>query len=187
MNVTLRKANAIQASINEVLKGLEFNDTVSINEFQNVGEAFDAASTKFMANMTRRIDLTTALYEIRKAVGSANFQASIDSRLAEVARLEKDIQFYGKYANAKVREADAVINGKLDKIRNRKEEAYYGRNEEVSTSIFTTEQVENFKQVLANAKKQKQKLQDELLEANVRTEVALSEQTVATLTKENIL
>lgn len=187
MNVTLRKANAIQASINEALKGLEFNDTVSINEFQNVAEAFDAASTKFISNLARRLDLTSALYEIRKSVGSANYNASIDSRLAEVARLEKDIQFFGKYASAKVRESDAVINGKLDKIRNRKEDTYYGRNEEVSTSIFTTEQVEKFKQSLASAKKQKQKLQDELLEANVRTEITLSEQTVATLTKENIL
>jgi predicted nucleic acid-binding Zn-ribbon protein len=187
MNVTLRKANAIQASINETLKGLEFTDTVSINEFQNVGEAFEAASTKFVANVARRIDLTDALYEIRKAVGSANFQANVDSRLAEVARLEKDIQFFTKYATAKVRETDTVINGKLDKIRNRKEEAYYGRNEEVSTSIFTAEQVDNFKRVLADAKKRKQKLQDELLEANGRTEIALSEQTVATLTKENIL
>lgn len=187
MNVTLRKANAIQASINEALKGLEFNDTVSINEFQNVAEAFDAASTKFVSNVTRRFALTAALYEIRKAVGSANFQANVDNRLADIARLEKDIQFFNKYATAKVRESDAVINGKLDKIRNRKEDTYYGRNEEVSTSIFTTEQVETFKQSLATAKKQKQKLQDELLEANVRTEITLSDETVATLTKENIL
>lgn len=187
MNVTLRKANAIQASINEALKGLEFTDTVSINEFQSVGEAFDQASTKFISNVARRLDLTSALYEIRKAVGSANFNASIDSRLAEVARLEKDIQFFGKYASAKVRESDAVINGKLDKIRNRKEDAYYGRNEEVSTSIFTAAEIENFKNVLAVSKKQKQKLQDELLELNVRTEITLSEQSVATLTKENIL
>jgi|688.fasta_scaffold157485_1 hypothetical protein len=187
MQVTLRKANALQASINEALKGLEFTDTVSINEFQKVGEAFDTASTKFIANVARRLDLTTALYEIRKAVGSANYTASIDSRLAEVARLEKDIQFFTKYASAKVRESDLVLNGKLDKIRNRKEDSYYGRNEEVSTSIFTSQEIDNFKNVLAVSKKQKQKLQDELLELNVRTEITLSEQTVATLTKENIL
>jgi hypothetical protein len=75
----------------------------------------------------------------------------------------------------------------LDKIRNRKEDSYYGRNEEVSTSIFTSQEIDNFKNVLAVSKKQKQKLQDELLELNVRTEITLSEQTVATLTKENIL
>jgi hypothetical protein len=57
----------------------------------------------------------------------------------------------------------------------------------VSTSIFTSQEIDNFKNVLAVSKKQKQKLQDELLELNVRTEITLSEQTVATLTKENIL
>lgn len=187
MNITLRKANAIQASINEAVKALDFNTTVSINEFQTVEDEFIQASTKFFNNVTRRMALLDALYEIRKAVGTANFNASIDSRLADVARLEKDIQFYGQHAINKVRETSAVINGKLDKIRNRKEDTYYGRNEEVNTCIFTDSDLTKFKEVLAFAKKHKQKLQDELLEANVRTEITLSDSAVETLKKENIL
>lgn len=187
MNVTLRKANTIQVSINEALKGLEFAETVSINEFQDLNSVITDASVKFFDNVVRRQSLLDALYEIRRAVSGANYTAGIDSKLADVARLEKDIQFFGSYAKSKPREQEVVLNGKLEKIRNRKEEAYYGRNEEVSSSVFTDTNVENFRNSLAIAKKQKQKLQDELLEANVRTEIALSEKTVATLTQENIL
>ena len=35
MNITLRKANAVQLSINEMVKGLKFDTSVSLNEFED--------------------------------------------------------------------------------------------------------------------------------------------------------
>ena len=35
MKLTLRKANAVQMGINEVVKGLKFDSTVALNEFQD--------------------------------------------------------------------------------------------------------------------------------------------------------
>lgn len=187
MKVNLRKANAIQVAINETVKGLEFNATASINEFQDADKEILAASSKFSGNLARRVALLDALYEIRKAVASANDSAGIDGRLADVARLEKDLQFYSTYAKASVITDSAVINGKLEKIRNRKEDAYSYRGEKVDTSIFNEKVLESFKSIVASAKKQKQKLQDELLELNVRTEIEFSAATVTTLTNEKIL
>ena len=187
MKINLRKANAIQVAINETVKGLEFNATASINEFQDPATEISAATAKFTRNLARRVTLLDALYEIRKAVASANDSTGIDNRLADVARLEKDFQFYSTYAKASVIADSAVINGKLEKIRNRKEDAYSYRDETVDTSIFTSSQVDGFKDIVASTKKQKQKLQDELLELNVRTEIEFSAATVTTLTNENIL
>lgn len=187
MKINLRKANAIQVAINEMIKGLEFNATSSINEFQDAANEIGAASAKFTRNLARRVALLDALYEIRKAVASANDSTGINNRLADVARLEKDFQFYSTYAKASVIADSAVINGKLEKIRNRKEDAYSYRDETVDTSIFTSSQVDGFKDIVASTKKQKQKLQDELLELNVRTEIEFSAATVATLTNEKIL
>ena len=187
MKINLRKANAIQVAINETIKSLEFNAAASINEFQDAANEISAASAKFSRNLVRRIALLDALYEIRKAVASANDSAGIDGRLADVARLEKDLQFYSTYAKASVITDAAVINGKMERLRNRKEDAYSFRGETVDTSIFTETEVEGFKGIVSAAKKQKQKLQDELLELNVRTEIEFSEATVATLTNENIL
>lgn len=187
MKITLRKANTVQVAINDALKGLEFTDSVSINEFQTVDSEIASAVAKFYNNVSRRIDLLDALYEIRKAVSGANYNASIDSTLADIARLEKDIQFFSTYAKGKVQESELVLNGKLDKIRNRKEETYYGRSDDLTTSLFITQDIDKFQEIVSIARKQKQKLQDTLLEANVRTEIELSERSVTTLAKENII
>jgi len=187
MKFNLRKTNAIQVAINETVKDLEFNATASINEFQDADKEILAASGKFSRNLARRIALLDALYEIRKAVATANYNAGIDGRLADIARLERDVQFYGMYANSSVITDVAVINGKLEKIRSRKEESYSFRSETVDTSIFTETEVEGFKGIVSAAKKQKQKLQDELITWNIRTEIEFSDATVTTLTNENIL
>lgn len=190
MNITLRKANALQNSINDTIKSVKFDTTVKINEFQDPEAVIKAAEVEFARNMQRRDSLYATLYEIRKAVSKANDSSSISQKLADVAHLEKQIQFFGDLANKEVREEASVISGKLDKIRNRKEESrasLYGYNDEVSTSILDKDEVEGFKKLTTAAKKNKQKLQDEILELNVRTEIQLSEKAVAVLTAEGLV
>jgi hypothetical protein len=188
MKVSLRKANALQVAINEAIKGLNFNYTVGLNEFQDTIAAIAAAATTFSTSVGRRTALLDALYEIRKSVDVVNSSYDINSTLANIARLEKDIQFYGSYAKAEVRAEQAVIDGKLAKIRTRAEDAFgYRRGGEVQTSVLTTEDVKNYRSIVAECKKQKQKLQDELLESNVRNVIHLTDKTVAVLQAENII
>ena len=187
MQVSLRKANALQVAINEALKGLEFKSDVSINEFQKPAQEIELAKQKFERNVQRRGNLTSALYNIRTAVSSANASNKIDHLLADLARLEKDIVFYTPLAKASVQTDLKVIGGKLEKISNRDGESYSFHSSEVSTSIFADSDLEVFRSNLSLAKKKKQKLQDELLELNVRTTITLSDETVATLTAEDIL
>jgi uncharacterized protein YdcH (DUF465 family) len=83
-----------------------------------------------------------------------------------------------------------VINGKLDKIRNRKEESrasLYGRDDTVSTSVVSKAQIDQAKAEIQNLKKQKQKINDEVLELNIKTELPLSDDVVATLTAEGLI
>ena len=44
MNITLRKANAVQNSINDTVKGIKIDFTVELNEFQNVEDAITKAN-----------------------------------------------------------------------------------------------------------------------------------------------
>jgi hypothetical protein len=127
------------------------------------------------------------LYEIRKAVARANADESINDMLAEVAMLEKEIQFNNTYATKSPRLSDAVIEGKLSKLKEGKEDTFYGRGNTVDTGIFTTEEVNDFKRTVADLKRQKQKLQDTLLELNVQTEIELDEETVRFLERADIL
>jgi hypothetical protein len=186
MQISLRKANAIQVAINEVLKGLEFKAEIAINEFQKPEATIEAASKTFFANVDRREALLRSLYEIRKATAAMNAANGIDNRLADLALLEKDFVFFSGQAKVKERLDAEVIHGKIVKIANRAEDSYYAKAE-VETSVFTQDDIKTLNRLAVKAKKKKQKLQDELLELNVRTTITLSEEAVATLTSEDIL
>jgi hypothetical protein len=186
MQISLRKANAFQVAINEALKGLEFKTDVSINEFQKPEATIEAASATFFTNITRRSGLLQALYEIRKSTAAANAANSIDNRLADLALLEKEVTFYASHAKGQARLDSEVIHGKLVKIINRTEESYYTKAE-VETSVLTADDLKALSLLAVAAKKAKQKLQDELLELNIRTTITLSDEVVAILTAEDIL
>ena len=188
MNITLRKANAIQNSINEVLKNLAFDTQVSINEFQIPQTVISQTEETFAKNLARRDHLWIAMFEIRKLVAKGNDMSGINNMLADVAHLERQIQFFNGLATKSPKDDMSVIKGKLDKIRNSTEESrIYGRRDEVIVSVLEKEDIAGFQQVVAQSKRAKQQLQDQLLEMNVRTEIPLSEQTVKTLTDEGII
>lgn len=188
MNITLRKANAVQLAINEAVKGLSFETSVRLNEFEDHNDQINEVRSTFDAHRATRTKLVSALYEIRKAVSGANAEAGIDNMLADVAMLEKEIQFYNTFATKAARLSDAVLAGKLEKIKNSSEESrLYGRYDTVETTVFTKEEIEEFKRVVADLKRQKQKLQDTLLELNVQTEIQLDEETARFLERADIL
>ncbi len=190
MNISLRKANALQNSINETIKGLDFDVVVKINEFQDAEVEISKAATAVKTNIARRADLVNALYEIRKSVSGANTQVGIDNRLADVAHLEKQIQFYNGLVGNKARESEVVIAGRLEKLKNDKGESrrsIYGYNDTVDTSVFTKEDLDGFRREVVKAKKSKQKLQDEILELNVQTQITLSATAEKTLQAEGLL
>lgn len=189
MNISLRKASALQNSINDAVKSIALKTEISINEFQNHETELASALATLHVELARKDALTLALYEIRKAVSTANHQSGVDNRLADIAHVEKQIQTYTVLAGKELRENLDVIKGKLDKIRNRKEDArsVYGFETTVATSVLQVEDIKGFKILVSMLKKSKQKLQDEVLELNVRTEIQLSDKSVQTLTQEGLL
>lgn len=190
MNITLRKASALQNSINDVLKQIELKTEISINEFQDAESEINRAALIAKSNLGRRDQLSSVLYEIRKAVSEANTRAGISSKLADVAHLDKQIQFYSNLTSKDERLTATVVAGKLDKIRNRKEDSrvsIYGRDETVDTGVFTANDIDGFRHYVAGAKKSKQKLQDEILELNVRVEITVSNESALILKNEGLI
>ena len=188
MKITLRKANALQNSINEALRHIDVKTKVSLNEFQDAEGVLAVSAAEAKKNIDRKVSLTNALYDIRGGVGYVNHTAGVDEKLTEVARIEKQIQLYSAFVGVETREAPAVIAGKLNKLLNTEAKSrIYGYDDTVASGVFSAEDVAGFKSVVANLKKQKQALQDAVLEANVRNEVVLKQATVETLTAENLL
>lgn len=190
MNITLRKANAVQAQITDALKQIEIKLSVDINEFQNPQVEIDSANKSLVENDRRRSLILAAQYNIRGLVGVANAQSGIDELLTRAAFIDKRISQLETLTKADTVTDMAVIVGKLDKIKNSKEDSrgrIYGYSDTVSTSVLNKGNIEQFKNELLGLKKQKQKLNDEILELNIKTEIPLSEEAVVTLTKEGIL
>lgn len=188
MNITLRKANAIQNSINEVVRNIKVELNVDLNEFQDVEAALEKANADVVNNDARRQKLTMALYNIRALVGTANAQSGIDTSLAKAAFIDKRIGQLETLAAAQAVTELSVLKGKLDKIKNDKSERrIYGYHDTVNTSVLTQAQIDQAKAEILNLKKQKQKLNDEILELNIKTEIPLSEETVKTLQAEGLV
>ena len=191
MNITLRKANAVQNSINETVKNIRVDLTIEINEFQNVEDTLSKVNNELIANDGRRQNLTMALYNIRALVGTANAASGIDTALAKAAFIDKRIGQLEQLAGGTEITSLEVIKGKLEKIKNDKGEntrrSIYGYSDTVSTGILSKEQIAQAKTEILNLKKQKQKLNDEILELNIKTEIPLGDDTISTLTAEGLI
>jgi hypothetical protein len=186
MKISLRKANAIQNTVNDTIKGLDLNTQVTLNEFEDVQDQIQAVRDRFWTNTDLRSRLTTALYEIRARVAQANAESGINDLLANAAYLEKQISYNNQMASRGVQTALRVLNGQVKKIADARDDYSYSRRDAV-TSIFTEQEVEQFRKDAADLKREKQHLQDRLLELNVQTEIELTASTADFLVKANIL
>lgn len=188
MNISLRRAAALQNSIQECLRGIALEVTVRLNEFQDAESVIGARQTQLAQNLTQRQALTHALYDIRAQVGAANHAAGIDQRLTEIARIERLIQDHQTLSQAAVRTDAAVIAGELEKRRaTRPESRMYGYDSTVETTVMREEDIQAHRRSMQELRRQRQRLQDEILELNVRTEVSLSPAVLATLQSKDLI
>lgn len=177
MKITLRKANAIQTSIIDAMKSVKLETVADFNEFQNPAVEIVQLNQDVFAADKRRSDLLLAQFSIRGQVGAANATSGVDAKLTQAAYIDKRIGQLETLSSATAQTELSIIQGKLEKIRNRKDDtarSLYGREDTVSTGLLSKEQIEATKTLIRDLKKQKQVLNDEILELNVRTEIVLT-------------
>ena len=191
MNVSLRKANAIQNAINDTIKSIKINLTTEFNEFQEPAVELQKLNAEVFANDKRRGDLLTAQFSIRALVGAANATSGVDAKLTQAAFIDKRISQLETFSSAEEMTDMTVISGKLEKIRTRVNDnsraSLYGRDDTVHTSLLTKDQIDTAKGMIRDLKNQKQKLNDEILELNVRTEITLTAEVEQVLRTEGLI
>lgn len=190
MLITLRKANALTNAIQESVRQIDLKTNVKLNEFEDPKQVLDAARQKLLEAINKKTALQRVLYTIRKAVGQANHESGINDMLTEVAAIEKEIQVYTNLVAEPVSENITVISGKLEKIRNNKAEtrrSILGYDDTVDSGVLLSQDIMDFKNCISNLKKQKQQLQDKILENNVKTEIVLAEDVVLLLQHEGLV
>ena len=192
MNITLRKASALQNRINETIADIRMNPYVTLNEFQDPSTMLLNAKTTLFENDTRRQRLLLTMYTIRSLVAAANAASGVDLKLATAAYIDKRIVQLNELAVLQPQEPLSVIEGQLAKLKaqdtTKNQRSMYGYDDGgVKTSVIENEQIKRFKQEILNLKKQKQGINDEVLALNIKTEIPLSEESVGILTAEGLL
>ena len=187
MKITLRKANAIQASIQEAVRALDTDVRVNLNEYEDVEEQIEEGRKRLFGNTATQEKLIAALFEIRASVSAANAASGIDAVLTNVAHLDRRMGLLNRSISAGSQTARRVLNGRLKKILDAEGDTRYYGAEKVATSLLTEEEIEDCKAQLAALKKAKQSDQDRLLELNVSTTIELSDVARDTLREAGIL
>ena len=191
MNITLRKASALQNRINETIADIRMNPYVTLNEFQDPHTMLINAKNALFENDTRRQRLLLTMYTIRSLVAAANSASGVDLKLATAAYIDKRIVQLNELANLQPQEPLSVIEGQLAKLKAQEavtKRSMYGYDDGgVKTTVIDDEQIKRFKQEILNLKKQKQGINDEVLALNIKTEIPLSEESVGILTAEGLL
>jgi len=194
MDISLRKAAALQLSISEALKRLRLDGSLIVSIYEADPEArISAARTEFSEAMRRREGLLDALYDLRIRVGEANARSGVDRLLAELARVERDVQLLTGLGQSPVRDAPEILSARIMRLRTR-EEAPVGRfgtpqaiPETIAMSVFDPADQDRFQSDLRALLRRRQRIKDELVELNAKTTISPSGETLATLTAEELI
>jgi len=188
MKITLRKSNALQNAIQEQIKAIDLSLTLALNEFQDPTVEIEKARAELVKNDQRRADLTNVLYAIRGQVGDANARSGVSGLLARAAYVDKRLGHLKGLADATATESIEVVNGKLEKMRTTDaKNRMYGYGDTVNVGVLTQEQIAQFKTDASVLKKEKQAINDKVLELNIRTEIELTEDIVKILQAEQLV
>ena len=188
MNISLRKASAIQNRILEAIRDIKIETMINLNEFQDAETILNQANETLFKNDQRRQTLLLSLYNIRGLVGAANSASGVDLALAKSAFIDKRLIQLSELSDGSPVDTIEVINGRLAKIKDvESSRSRYGDSDTIRTGVMTLAQLSNIKREILSLKKQKQKLNDEILELNIKTEIPLTEETVNILTSEGLI
>lgn len=194
MNISLRKAGALQeVIIKEKLPSLEPTDAarIDISEFLDASEQLIVARQKFMQVTADRSELLNAYYEIRKSTAHANMEFGVSDRLTDIAFLDKKIADGNSILKGKLtyQQIDMqVIQGRINKMKASSGDVYNSyREQDITSGVLTDDYLALIKIEVEKLRIQRTKLQDETLELNIKNEIELTEETVVTFKKFNLI
>jgi uncharacterized protein YdcH (DUF465 family) len=190
MEITLRKANAIQHEIKDALRALQIPTSVQISEFETGEDAIEKVKQKAIEARRTGDALTSTLYDIRRKVGAANTASGINEALADIAEIDDRVAVLRQLSSASAeRLSPDILRGRLNKLKAQPQEAArFGYQEDTVTSgIYTEEEIAAFQSEITRMRRQKRELQDNLLALNVQNSITLSEKSVDSLAKAGIV
>ena len=192
--INLRKANAVQSEIRKAISSSGVSDTATITEYtKDVAGGLEKAMADYATDVTRKVALNTALFNIRKSVAQANATNGISDILADVELIDAKITVYSAVATKQVAKTLDEINARIEKMKAAPTDAtgrhviYGDRYSTVETSVVEQSTIDGAKDSVKHLKRNKQTLQDKLLALNVNTEITIDTVDEMVLKVEGIL
>lgn len=190
MKINLRKANALQLAINTAINEKPVKFTVSIGRFDDPKKKWIEANVEMNRLLDRKGDLYLALYAIREAIAMASVNAGVSAKLAEMAHADKAIESYKTMANiTDFSPADDTLLKQWQDlvVEENSPTSYVRRRDAIEVSLVSKVLVDEWSATLADARIEKQRLSDEILELNVKTEIEISSDYVEMLKANKLL
>ena len=192
--INLRKANALQSEIRKAISSSGVSDTATITEYtKDIAGGLEKAMADYATDVTRKVALNTALFNIRKSVSQANANNGISDILADVELIDAKITVYSAVATKAVAKTLDEINARIEKMKTAPTDAtgrsaiYGDRYNTVETSVVEQSTIDGAKQIVKQLKREKQTLQDKLLALNVNSMIGIDNVDEMVLKIEGIL
>ena len=178
--INLRKANALQSEIRKAISSSGVSDTATITEYtKDIYWGLEKAMADYATDVTRKVALNTALFNIRKSVAQANSTNGISDILADVELIDAKITIYSAVATKAVAKSLDEITARIEKLKAAPADAtarsaiYGDRYNTVETSVIEQSTIDGAKQIVKQLKREKQTLQDKLLTLNVNSMISI--------------
>ena len=184
MEITLRKANAIQLAINEALSNIHVKTVMTMNEY-NTPTDVSKESILQMGNLATSITLLDILYDLRNKVAEANLKG-VNQTLTEIAKTNKKLELYTQLTMSVPREpTNDLLLSKIEKLKLPKIDRYTA--ETFVTSIHKEDIFKQAAKDVVELKRKVVKLRDKLLEYNVSTKIEIDEASAEFLQEHGII
>jgi hypothetical protein len=189
IEISLRKASALASEVLSTINNIPTVGTVELNEFEDAKEVIDKANETLFVNINRINKLNNVFTKIRREVGRANVSCGIHDKLTDINALNRMIAHLKVLIDDDVLQPDIkVIIGKLRKLESSAETPYqYGRKDTITVGHLTSEDFDLLKGDLARLLRERQQLNDEVLELNVSTKVSMSDEDLDVLKSERLM
>lgn len=189
MQVTLRRASALQNAIRQLINGIHLVDTFEISALADLPKTVEVKRGEILARYTRKRELTKALYTLRGAIAKANAEAGINDLLTRVAYTQSMIELQAPFAEAKVREDAELLERRAKRQAALPEANAYGRShsEIMHVAVLQESDVKAANDELKALRLQKTNLADQLAELNAKTCISMDEATAEVLRAEGLI
>ena len=180
MKITLRKASALQAAVSNLIGEIYARPVVSVDDESVLAEDVAQAKEDYGTNLRRLRSLIEVKYSLRKAIGDLNLSSGVTSLLTqerEIAELMGELDNVVERTNGRCFTVEQM-QAKFDKHNQRVALAgssYMGRSITVETDLISKEEVAELRKEILSLKRQRQTVNDRVLEINVSTYVTLTD------------